>query len=327
MSFSIGAKEELCHQPLDRACCMLAEISALTQTSASLGFQGAGRFSVTYRVENTTLARRIFTMLKKSLDVSPQLQFVQHTRLGGRTACVLTLEGGDAQKLLIAMSMMEQHDDGSVTLKRTEPRVPLTRQCCRRAYLRGAFLGAGSITSPEKGYHFEIIAGDDAMCQSVLRQMERCGLPAGHITRRGKQVVYLKGSQHISDALALMGAPTSMMELENIRITRQMRGNINRASGCDDRNYERAAAASDAQVKAITMISIQRGLASLPPALRELAHLRLENPSVSLTELGQMMDPPLTKSGVSNRMKRLMATADEIAGELEQHQNHSEGME
>ncbi len=320
MSFSIGAKEELCHQPLDRACCMLAEISALTQTSASLGFQGAGRFSVTYRVENTTLARRIFTMLKKSLDVSPQLQFVQHTRLGGRTACVLTLEGGDAQKLLIAMSMMEQHDDGSVTLKRTEPRVPLTRQCCRRAYLRGAFLGAGSITSPEKGYHFEIIAGDDAMCQSVLRQMERCGLPAGHITRRGKQVVYLKGSQHISDALALMGAPTSMMELENIRITRQMRGNINRASGCDDRNYERAAAASDAQVKAITMISIQRGLASLPPALRELAHLRLENPSVSLTELGQMMDPPLTKSGVSNRMKRLMATADEIAGELEQHQ-------
>lgn len=320
MSFSIGAKEELCHQPLDRACCMLAEISALTQTSASLGFQGAGRFSVTYRVENTTLARRIFTMLKKSLDVSPQLQFVQHTRLGGRTACVLTLEGGDAQKLLMAMSMMEQHDDGSVTLKRTEPRVPLTRQCCRRAYLRGAFLGAGSITSPEKGYHFEIIAGDDAMCQSVLRQMERCGLPAGHITRRGKQVVYLKGSQHISDALALMGAPTSMMELENIRITRQMRGNINRASGCDDRNYERAAAASDAQVKAITMISIQRGLASLPPALRELAHLRLENPSVSLTELGQMMDPPLTKSGVSNRMKRLMATADEIAGELEQHQ-------
>lgn len=320
MSFSIGAKEELCHQPLDRACCMLAEISALTQTSASLGFQGAGRFSVTYRVENTTLARRIFTMLKKSLDVSPQLQFVQHTRLGGRTACVLTLEGGDAQKLLMAMSMMEQHDDGSVTLKRTEPRVPLTCQCCRRAYLRGAFLGAGSITSPEKGYHFEIIAGDDAMCQSVLRQMERCGLPAGHITRRGKQVVYLKGSQHISDALALMGAPTSMMELENIRITRQMRGNINRASGCDDRNYERAAAASDAQVKAITMISIQRGLASLPPALRELAHLRLENPSVSLTELGQMMDPPLTKSGVSNRMKRLMATADEIAGELEQHQ-------
>lgn len=320
MSFSIGAKEELCHQPLDRACCMLAEISALTQTSASLGFQGAGRFSVTYRVENTTLARRIFTMLKKSLDVSPQLQFVQHTRLGGRTACVLTLEGGDAQKLLIAMSMMEQHDDGSVTLKRTEPRVPLTRQCCRRAYLRGAFLGAGSITSPEKGYHFEIIAGDDAMCQSLIRQMERCGLPAGHITRRGKQVVYLKGSQHISDALALMGAPTSMMELENIRITRQMRGNINRASGCDDRNYERAAAASDAQVKAITMISIQRGLASLPRALRELAHLRLENPSVSLTELGQMMDPPLTKSGVSNRMKRLMATADEIAGELEQHQ-------
>ena len=320
MSFSIGAKEELCHQPLDRACCMLAEISALTQTSASLGFQGAGRFSVTYRVENTTLARRIFTMLKKSLDVSPQLQFVQHTRLGGRTACVLTLEGGDAQKLLMAMSMMEQHDDGSVTLKRTEPRVPLTRQCCRRAYLRGAFLGAGGITSPEKGSHFEIIAGDDAMCQSVLRQMERCGLPAGHITRRGKQVVYLKGSQHISDALALMGAPTSMMELENIRITRQMRGNINRASGCDDRNYERAAAASDAQVKAITMISIQRGLASLPPALRELAHLRLENPSVSLTELGQMMDPPLTKSGVSNRMKRLMATADEIAGELELHQ-------
>lgn len=106
MSFSANAKEELIRLPMEKSCCTLSELAALTQTTASLGFRGAGRFSVTYRVENAALARRIFTGLKKSLSLSPSLEFVQHARLGGRTSCVLTLQDDDARRLLVAMQMM-----------------------------------------------------------------------------------------------------------------------------------------------------------------------------------------------------------------------------
>ncbi len=312
MSFSSDAKEELIRQPMEKPCCMLAELSALTQTSGSLGFQGAGRVSVTYQVESAALARRIYTMLKRSLNVSPQLHFVQHARLGGRTSSVLTLEGEDAAALLCAMNMMERDGTGGVMLRHTTPRLPITRQCCRRAFLRGAFLGAGSMTSPEKSYHLELVAGDDRFCQLIERMMEKSGLPGRHATRKGKQVVYLKGAQQIADMLALMGASGAVMELENIRIMHQMRGNINRASNCDDHNDERAAAASDAQVEAIKLIAIHRGLDSLPPALRQMAKLRLENPELSMQALGQLMEPPLGKSGVSHRLGRLQELARQI---------------
>ena len=141
--------------PLERDCCILSELSAITQTSGSLGFLGGGRFSVTYQVENAALARRIFRMLKEGLALSPKLHVVEHSRLGGRRTCVLTVEEGDARRLLEVLDMMEIGPDGTSTLKRTVPRPQLNRQCCRKAYLRGAFLGAGSMTSPEKNYHLE----------------------------------------------------------------------------------------------------------------------------------------------------------------------------
>lgn len=323
MSFSSIAKDELLRQPLEKSCCILAELGALTQTNGSLGFQGAGRFSVTYRMESAALARRVFTNLKKSLDVSPQLHFVQHARLGGRTSCVLTLEGADAQKLLIALNMMEQEADGSVVLKRTVPKLSLTRQCCRRAFLRGAFLGSGSMTNPDKSYHFELVADDASLCQTLERVMEKSGLPAHHHVRKGRNVIYLKGAQSIADVLALMGASNAVMELENIRITRQMRGNINRASNCDDHNYERTMTAVDSQVEAIKLISIQRGLSSLPPALQKIARLRLEQPELNLADLGQLLDPPVGKSGVNHRMMRIRQIAAEIEEELRQKQTET----
>lgn len=312
MSFSGETKEELIRQPMDKPCCMLSELSALTQTTGSLGFQGAGRFSVTYKVESAALARRIYTMLRRALDASPQLHFVQHTRLGGRTVSVLTLDGGDAARLLIAMNMMREEPDGTLSLIRTVPKLDITRQCCRRAFLRGAFLGAGSITNPEKGYHMEIVAEDESLSRLIERFMEKSGVAGKHTTRRGKSVVYLKSAQGVADMLALMGAPSKLMELENIRITSQVRGNINRASNCDDHNDELIAASSDGQMRDITLIAIHRGLASLPEGLRAVAQARLDNSELSMQALGQLLDPPLSKSGINHRMQKLSAIAREI---------------
>ena len=158
MSFSSLTKEELIRLPLSKSCCVMSELSALVQTSGSLQLRGGGRVRVAFRVENAGLARRIFQLLRAGLDLTPRLHFVQHTRLGGRRTCVLTLDDGDAQKLLLSLHMMEQDEGGGVTLRRTAPRHPMTRQCCRRAFLRGAFLGAGTMSAPEKDYHFELIA-------------------------------------------------------------------------------------------------------------------------------------------------------------------------
>lgn len=195
MSFSTDAKEELIHLTMDKQCCMLAELAALTQTTASLGFRGAGRFSVTYKVESAALARRIFTCLKKTLSLSPALQLVQHARLGGRTTCVLTLEDDEARKLLVALQMMEKQTDGTYSLKRTTPHLPLTRQCCRRSFMRGIFLGAGSISAPEKDYYMELLPGDEAAAQHVIRLMEKCGVEGKSHVRKGRQVVYVRNVQ------------------------------------------------------------------------------------------------------------------------------------
>ncbi len=319
MSFSSKVKEELLRQSLGKSCCSLSELSALTQTSGSLALRGAGRVQVTYRVESAALARRIFLLLRTRLDIVAKLHYVQNARLGGRRSCVLTLGDQDSQRLLLALHMMEQGEDGGVTLRRTAPRHPMTRQCCRRAFLRGAFLGAGSMTSPEKGYHFEWVADDEGLMKTIIRLLEKSDLPARTFERKGRQVVYLKGAQQIADALALMGASASVLDMENIRITKQMRADANRASNCDEHNSEKMLNAAEKQIDAIKLISIQRGLFTLPPGLQEIARLRLEHTSLSLTELGQLMTPPVGKSGVNHRMRRLMEVARDIENTLDAH--------
>lgn len=314
MSFSATTKEELLRLPLGKSCCMLCELSALTQTSGSLSLRGGGRMRVTYRVESAALARRIFLLLRARLGFTPTLHFVQHSRLGGRRTCVLTVEDQNAQALLLALNMMERDEEGNVSLRRTAPRLPMTRQCCRRAFLRAAFLGAGTMTSPEKEYHFEWIAQEPALRQAIGRILEKAGLPLHEHVRRNVHVIYLKGAQQIADTLALMGASGALLQLENIRIQKQMRGDANRQSNCDEHNSEKMITAAVKQLNAIKLISIHRGLSSLPPQLEQMARLRLEHTEMSLTELGQLLDPPVGKSGVNHRMRRLA----EIAREIEQ---------
>jgi len=316
MSFSSTAKDELIRLPLGKSCCILSELSALTQTSGSLALRGLGRVQVTYRVENTALARRIFMLLRTQLNITAKLHFVQHSRLGGRRSCVLTLGDQDSQTLLIALHMMERDEEGHISFKRTAPRHPMTRQCCRRAFLRGAFLGCGSMTNPEKSYHFEWVAEDQSLRQTLAKLLDKSGLPVHEHVRKGQNVMYLKGAQQIADMLALMGANQAALEMENIRITKQMRAGANRASNCDEHNSERMLNAADEQIEAIKLISIQRGLFTLPPGLQEIARLRLEHTSLSLNDLGQLMDPPVGKSGVNHRMRRLMDIAKEIRATL-----------
>ena len=314
-SFSAAVKEELIRLPAGKACCMLSEISALTQTSGHLAFRGGGWISASYRLEDAGTARRLFQLLKKRLNVTPALHFTQTNRLGGRRTCVLTLGTEDTRTLLNALHMTETDENGQMHLKRTVPRHPMTRQCCRRAFLRGAFLGAGTVTNPEKGYHFEWRAEDAQLARTLEKLLEKSELPFHSYIRKGVEVVYFKDAQQVSDMLALMGAGSSVLEMENIRIRKQLRAAATRAANCDEHNSEKMLDAGQQQAEAIRRISLAEGLFTLPKALREMARLRVENPDLSLQELGEMADPPLSKSGVNHRLRRLMEIADRLEKE------------
>ncbi len=314
-SFSAAAKEEMIRQGSGKPCCMLSEISALTQTSGHLALRGGGWISVSYRLDHTGTARRLFQLLKKRLNIAPSLHFTQTKQLGGRRTSVLTLNTEDTRTLLNALHMAETDENGQMHLKRTVPRHPLTRHCCGRAFLRGAFLGAGTMSDPDRGYHLEWRTDDERLKNTLSRLLEKNGLPFHSFERKGQQVVYLKDAQQISDALALMGAGNSKMEMENIRIRKQLRAAATRAANCDEHNSERMLDAGQKQADAIRMIFLKEGLFTLPPALRETARLRMENPDMSLEELGKLSDPPVSKSGINHRIRRLMQVAERIERE------------
>lgn len=309
MSFSSQVKEELIRLPLGKPCCMLSELSALTQTSGSLTMHGMGRMLVSYRMESAGLARRVFRLLRVRLGLTPKLHFVQQTRLGGRRICVLTLGDEDSLRLMQALHMMEEDEAGLMSFRRASPRHPMTRSCCRRAFLRAAFLGCGSMNNPDRSYHLEWAAQDERLLRELTRLMEKSELPVHTYERRGVSVLYLKGAQQIADMLALIGAHSAMLSFENIRLQKQMHGKAVRMTVCDDNNIDRAGAAAEAQIAALRRLMESPVAETLPPALREAARLRLENPGLSLAELGQLMDPPVGKSGVNHRMRRLMALA------------------
>ncbi len=315
MSFSSIAKDELVRLPFGKPCCMLSELSALLQTSASLSLRGGGQVRLTFRVENAGLARRIFLLLRTLLSITPSLHFIRHSRLGGQRSSVLTLETEDAQKLLTAFGMMAAGEDGALHLVRTSPRNAALRQCCRKSFLRGAFLGAGSITSPEKGYHFEIVAGEANLAAALIRMMEKSGLPAKQMARKGTIVVYLKESEQIVSALGLMGAHQALLSLENTRIHKNVMNYVNRMMNCDTSNMEKQLDASRRQIEAIRALSLSKGLGTLPPSLQQVARLRLSQPEATLSQLGEMLDPPLGKSGVNHRLRRIV----ELSQALETH--------
>jgi DNA-binding protein WhiA len=188
----------------------------------------------------------------------------------------------------------------------------LTMECCRRSYLRGAFLAAGSISAPEKYYHLEIVCPDSDVAETIRNTMRNLGLYAKIAVRKGSNVVYLKEGEQIVQVLGEMGAGYALMNLENVRILRDMRGRINRQVNCETANLGKAVATGVRQKEDILYIRDHAGLGSLPKQLREMAEVRLAYPDVPLKDLGEYLDPKIGKSGVNHRLKKLSSIASEL---------------
>ena len=244
-----------------------------------------------YAVESVPLAKRIFLLLKKWLEITPVLEFSRQKRLGGRRVCLLTVGEADGRRLLLALRMLREGPEGAVY--RGVPRAVTTRRCCRAAFVRGAFLGAGAVTAPEKGYHLEFRASDNR-ADTLLNILEKSGISAFVAQRRGDEIVYMKRGDDVAACLALMGAHGALLEMENMRITRESRSQANRARNCDEAHLKQQSSAAARQAA-----SSKR---SAPPSSQQQCS---RSSSPSRRSLSRAADPPSSTSEGEKRPSSL----------------------
>lgn len=179
------------------------------------------------------------------------------------------------------------------------------KTCCKRAFLRGVFLASGTMTDPNEIYNLEMVFRYSWLANEVMRLLVQFEIPGKITERKGRYVVYLRDGDDISDFLRVLGASSSLLQLEDIRVVKEVRNRVNRRVNCETANIHKTAATSARQIEDIRVIEEREGLDSLPDSLREIAFLRLENPEATLSELGDLLDPPVGKSGVNHRLRRL----------------------
>jgi cell division protein WhiA len=305
MSFSTNTKEELARIIPEKKCCQMAELAALIRMSGTLEFAGLNEMHIQLSTENPSTARKIFKLIKQVYGFSTEIQVRQTPRFNkGKQYVLLIQKTEDSLRLLKETGVLLETEEG-ITLLDDWPGDLLKSRCCRRAYLRGAFLGGGSISSPEKNYHLEFVSSKEPHIDSIQNILKRFRLEGKRIERKGYHVLYLKEGEQIVDLLNIMGAHQALLALENIRILKQMRNNINRIVNCETANLSKTVQASMRQVEMINFIDRRIGIQHLPQGLRDISVARLKYPESSLKELGELMNPPVGKSGINHRFRKL----------------------
>ncbi len=312
MSFSSEVKEELSKRIGSSRHCQLAEISAIVTCIGHVEMEKGGETVLYLQADNAQVLRKFFTLLKKAFNiVTSILEGIPDVKVGGRIyRPVLDSEHG-AESVLKAIRLIDQNgnlrnpDDGVSQM--------VTRNsCCKRAFLRDAFLCIGSISDPNKGYHLEYVCSSPELAQQLAEMTLSFDIEARTVQRKKYYVLYIKEGSGIVDLLNIMEAPISLMNLENLRILKEMRNSINRKVNCEVANITKTVNAATKQVEDITYIRDHYGFNKLQEGLREMAEVRLEHPDATLLELGKFLDPPVGKSGVNHRLRKLSELADKL---------------
>jgi cell division protein WhiA len=301
VSFTAEVKEELSRIEPKRQCCLKAELAALVRIEGTLHITGRERYRLEIATETAPVARKTIKLLHGLYDLKTELT-VRRSVLHKTNNYLITVVS--QPRLPQALNELGILDDALTLTYGISPRL-VRRDCCAIAYLRGAFLGGGFVADPHGDFHFELTAETVEMAEDLRALMGRFGIHAKVTQRRGLHAVYLKGAEPIVTFLALVGAHRALLRTEDVRIVKSMRNDVNRLVKAETANLQKSAQAAMVQIEAIRMLEATRGLESLPRALRELAALRLEHPEVSLRELGELADPPLSKSAVYHRIRRI----------------------
>ena len=312
MSFSSKVKEELskeCNSP--RHCC-IAETAAIISMCGKVIFDEKDHVRIEIHTENVTVARKYFTLLKKTYNINTDISIRHSSSLNKNRSYVLSVNDDEtARKILMTCRLMKPfgviEEDFSIS-----DSLIIQRECCKRAFIRGAFLAAGSVSDPVKTYHFEIVCLSEAKAKQLQMIMETFNINARVIKRRKYFVVYVKDSSQVVDLLNIMGAYNALMDMENVRIVKDMRNNVNRKVNCETANINKTVSAAVKQIEDIRFIQMSSAFDELPESLQEMAELRVRYPEATLAEHGQLLDTPVGKSGVNHRLKKISLFADEL---------------
>lgn len=311
MSFSSEVKEELARQLPKSRHCQLAETGAILGCAGRM--EGSGdECELVIHTENITLAKKYFSLLKKTFAANPSLVVGQSQYLNKSKICsVVVKDPVEIQKILTAVKWMDAEGAFHAREELVDP-VLIKNACCRRAFLRGAFLASGSMSDPEKSYHFEIVCRNRVGAEQLKEMINSFALDAKIVSRKKCYVVYLKEGSQIVDMLNVMEAHVALMGLENVRILKEMRNSVNRQVNCETANINKTVNAAVKQVEDIHYLESTIGLETLSEGLVEIARLRLKYPEAALKELGGMLCPPVGKSGVNHRLRKISSIAEEL---------------
>lgn len=306
MSFAAQTKKELTLMDVN-GCCLNAELSALIRMNGSIQISN-GRIILDISTENAAIARRIFSLLKRSFQLHAEVLVRKKMRLKKNNIYMVRVPAR-VEELLRALHIIKE---GFQFTPGIEPEI-VKNTCCKRSYLRGAFLAGGSVNNPEgSSYHLEIASMYEEHCLALCHLANRFRLNARCIERKKGYVLYIKEGEKIIEMLSVIGAHQALLKFEDVRIMRDMRNSVNRIVNCETANLNKTIGAAVRQIENIKLLEQEIGLNHLPEKLREVAVVRLRYPDLNLKEVGEMLKGNVSKSGVNHRLRKI----DEMAEKL-----------
>lgn len=311
MSFSSEVKDELSRQISAARHCQIAEIAAIISMCGRIVISADDKYCIKVHTENVAVGRKYFTLIKKTFNINTEISIRRNVYLKkSRTYSIAVKSHEDSIRILNACKLLNNNEikeDMSIVSN-----MVIQNSCCRRAFIRGAFLAAGSISDPEKFYHFEIVCSVKEKAEQLQAIINSFDIESKIVTRKKYYVVYIKEGAQIVEVLNVMEAHVALMNLENVRIIKEMRNSVNRKVNCETANINKTVSAAVKQIEDINYIKGHMRLESLSEGLEDIAKIRLEYPDATLKELGKMLTPEVGKSGVNHRLRKLSNIAQEL---------------
>lgn len=312
MSFSSEAKDEMSRVINSGRHCQIAEIAAIISLCGNVHISKDDKYMIKVHTENVAVARKFFILLKNTFLVNAEISIKRNTYLKKSITYTITIKNSEAAiKILQATHLIDENMEINEEMSLVNNLI-IHNTCCKRAFIRGAFLATGSISDPGKFYHFEIVCPTEEKAKQLQAIINTFDVDAKIVSRKKHFIVYIKEGAQIVDLLNVMEAHVSLMKLENIRIMKEMRNSINRQVNCETANINKTVSAAVKQLEDIKIIQDTIGLDNINKNLAEIAMVRLNNPDATLKELGELLDTPVGKSGVNHRLRKISELADSL---------------
>jgi len=306
MSFSSETKNELARITPEKKCCTIAEIAGFMRFAGSIGLAGGGKFRISMTTQNIAVVRHYKSLIGSYFNVDTDIEVGRGEGFDRGKQYTITIDPDNNSEMILREAGILMVREGMNSISDGIYDGLIRTKCCRKSYLRGAFLASGTVASPDKSYHLEITTGSQLLARDLRRLINTFDDITPKIVERKKGYgVYLKAREQVADTLAIMGATGQYFHFQDVMMRKDLMNQAHRAENLDNANIDKAIRAAQEQVEWIRKIDEKRGLASLSAKLQEVAELRLEHPDAGLEELGQLLDPPLSKSGVNGRLRRL----------------------